>query len=205
MGSRRLLTQEQDQFLRENMKGRGNKELLELINKKFNLSLTLSQIKSYKKNRNLSSGLTGRFEIGSVPFNKGKKFPGRTNRTCFKKRESPHNTLSVGSEIVDGEGYVRVKIAEPNNWRVKHHILWEERNGPIPENHVVVFADQNRLNFDLENLILISRSELAICNKKKFLGPNSDISRAGVLVSRVIVQMGKRRVKTKKARQEAKK
>lgn len=69
----RLLTPEQHQFLENNVKGMGNQELTNLINDKFETDFTRQQIKTYKKNHNLSSGLTGHFPKGHVPINKGIK------------------------------------------------------------------------------------------------------------------------------------
>lgn len=69
----RLLTKEQDEFLRDNVIGIGNKELAELMNSEFNLNLTTEQIKSYKANYSLSSGLTGQFDKDHEPWNKGMK------------------------------------------------------------------------------------------------------------------------------------
>ena len=48
---------------------------------------------------------------------------------------------------------------EAGNRRRKHHLIWEKAYGPIPKGHLVIFADGNRDNFSLENLILISRSK----------------------------------------------
>ena len=76
----KLLTDEQAQFVRENVEHRGNQELADLVNKKFSTNFTRLQIKGWKRNHHLSSGLTGRFEKNHIPANKGKHNPtvGRT-------------------------------------------------------------------------------------------------------------------------------
>ncbi len=189
----RLLTAEQDSFLQANLKGIGNKVLADLINQKFDLSLTPIQIKTYKKNHNLSSGLTGQFEKGLVPYNKGKKCPGKTSSTSFQKGSIPHNTVPVGTELTKADGYMWVKIADPNKWRQKHILIWEEANGKRPSGHVIVFADQNRRNFELGNLVLVSREELFICNRKRLLFSDEELSKSGILISKVLAKAQKKK------------
>lgn len=58
-----------------------------------------------------------------------------------------------------------VKVAEPNVWKFKHRIVWELAHGEIPANSVICFKDGNKLNCELDNLILLTRGELAIVNK----------------------------------------
>ena len=188
----RLLTSEQDAFLKANIKGVDSKTLTDLINRKFDLSLTSTQIRTYKKNHNLLSGLTGRFEKGSIPPNKGKKYPGKTNTTSFKKGQVCHNKLPIGTELMKADGYVWIKIAEPNKWRQKHVLIWEAANGKRPLGHAIIFADQDRLNSDLNNLVLVSCEELLILNKKRLLFADEQLSRSGVLVSKVLAKTRKR-------------
>ena len=52
----RLFTEEQEKFIRDHAKGLYNKELADLVNKKFGLSITTSQVRAYKKNHKISSG-----------------------------------------------------------------------------------------------------------------------------------------------------
>lgn len=56
-------------------------------------------------------------------------------------------------------GYVEVKVAEPRTWRLKHRVVWEEANGPIPAGCNVQFRNGNTQDVRLENLFLISRAE----------------------------------------------
>lgn len=148
-------TEEQASFVRENIKGRTRKDLLEMFNAYFGLELGLNQITAYIKNHGLRSGIDSRFKSGQPSWNKGKKGIGGGGSTRFKKGQRPHNYKPLGSERVNGEGYVDVKIAEPNVWKTKHRLIWEEVNGPIPKDHVVIFGDGNRRNFALDNLLLV--------------------------------------------------
>ena len=86
-------------------------------------------------------------------------------KTMFKKGNTPLNHKLVGSERINVYGYVEVKISEPNVWKLKHRWLWEKHNGKIPEDMVLIFKDNNKLNICLDNLILISRAENAEINR----------------------------------------
>lgn len=104
-----------------------------------------------------------RFRKGHRPANKGKKLPPETYSkvapTMFRKGNVPANHRPVGSERVNVDGYVEIKVAEPNVWRQKHRVVWEQEYGPIPKGSNVQFRNGNRQDIRLENLYLISRRD----------------------------------------------
>jgi ribosomal protein S28E/S33 len=83
--------------------------------------------------------------------------------TMFKKGRKPHNTRQECEESKSTNGYTYVKIAD-NDWRLKHRVVYENVNGPIPADHIVVFKDNNHDNFDINNLELITKSENMLRN-----------------------------------------
>ena len=76
----------------------------------------------------------------------------------------PKNYRPVGSERVNVDGYVEVKVADPNKWRLKHRVVWEAVNGKIPKGFIVIFRDNDRTNTDIDNLMLIRRGTHAVLN-----------------------------------------
>ena len=68
-------------------------------------------------------------------------------------------TSEVGSERINVDGYIEIKVAEPNRWRVKHRVIWEQHNGAIPRGFNVQFKNHNPLDCRIENLYLISKAE----------------------------------------------
>ena len=41
------------------------------------------------------------------------------------------------------------------HWQSKHSLLWEQHHGrKVPKGHIVMFADGDRRNFDINNLML---------------------------------------------------
>lgn len=107
--------------------------------------------------------VAARFKKGHAPKNKGKKMSPETYakvaRTMFKKGNKTHNYRPVGSERVNVDGYVEVKVSDPGKWRLKHRIIWEEAYGPIPRGHNVQFRDGNSQNLNIDNLYIISRAD----------------------------------------------
>ena len=104
-----------------------------------------------------------RFTRGHVPANKGKRMPAATYakvaRTMFKPGHPNANHRPVGSERVNVDGYIEIKVAEPGKWRCKHRVIWEEANGPVPRGYNVQFKDRDKQNCALDNLYIISRAE----------------------------------------------
>lgn len=164
---------EHEDFIFENNKGISSKDLAVLINNHFGLNLNLSQIKAFRARHKLISGLTGRYEKGTVPFNKGKKWDEYVSkesqqgslRTAFKKGSTPVNHRPVGSErICSKDGYILIKTEEPNVWELKHRYVWEKEHGPIPKDKRLLLLDGVRTNCDLSNLKLVSFAVSSVMN-----------------------------------------
>ena len=181
-------TDEMKQFILDNYKGRYNQELADLFNQKFNTNITSRMIKSYKANNKLNSGLTGKFRKGQTPHNKGKKMPKevyeKVKHTMFAKGNVPPNHRPVGSERISKDGYIEVKVAEPNKWRLKQRVVYEEAKGEIPEGCPIIFLDGNKRNFDIDNLRCITRSELLYLNCNG-LNNSNEITETGILMARL--------------------
>ncbi|MHB8182844.1 MAG: HNH endonuclease signature motif containing protein, partial [Candidatus Desulforudaceae bacterium] len=109
----------------------------------------------------------------------------------------------VGTERVNADGYVDIKIQDgkaQKNWRGKHLLTWEEHHGrPVPPGHAVIFGDRNRRNFNPDNLILVSRKQLAIMNKNNLIQGNAELTRTGIIIADVLKKIGDRKGKRRKA------
>lgn len=195
-------TEEECQFLKDNVKGITLKELTNRYNKKFNMNLTESAIANRKNKLKLRSGISGgQFEKGHIPANKGKKGYMSQEQyekckiTMFKKGNVPPNRREIGSERIDKDGYVLVKIRDGylnKNWVLKHRLIYEQIHGKIPKNHKVVFADGNKRNFDPDNLLLVSYAEELIMNQRKLFTEDAELTKAGLNVAKVLNKAKKR-------------
>lgn len=185
-------------FIEENVKGITSIELTRLLNDRFGTDYGPNHIRAYMKNHKLTNGLNTCFKKGNEPFNKGLKgqcAPG-CEKSWFKKGQMPSNHKPIGSERIDSkDGYILIKTAEPRTWRHKHRVIWEQHNGPVPRNHVVIFLDGDKKNLDINNLGLISRSELKIMNQRGLIYDNAEATKTGVMIAKVIDTGHKRRKK----------
>jgi hypothetical protein len=188
-----LFTPEQAAFIKEYAHSRSNAELTGLVNSHFGLCLDVRQIKAFKKNHKISSGLDGRFPPGHAPANKGAKGVGGWKPTQFKKGHTPSNYRPVGSDRINVDGYIEIKVADPRKWKGKHVVVWEEQNGPVPKGYVVIFGDGNNRNFDLNNLLLVSRKQLATLNKKGLIQNDADLTRTGIIMADLYHKISERK------------
>jgi len=111
-------------------------------------------------------GTSQRFQKGLVPWNKGKKgvtYDGM-QATQFKPGQRPHNSVPVGTVLKRPDGYLWVKLAEPNEWTQVHRKNWQDVHGPIPPGKVLSFKDGNRANCAIDNLELITKRDVMLRN-----------------------------------------
>lgn len=127
----------------------------------------------------------GQFKKGSVPWNKGLKGYMGANRTSFKKGNTPPQHRQVGSERVSKDGYTYVKVAEPSLWKLKHRYIYEQHHGEIDKNVIISFADGDKQNFNIDNLILMTRSENVQMNQDKRYSENADITKTNLTVVKI--------------------
>lgn len=159
-------TTEEQQFMTEYVPGHSYREIQKAFIEKFGWEISLSQVNSYIGNHHLSTERTGRFQKGQEPPNKGKKgiCAAGCEKSWFKKGHIPANYRSVGSERVNVDGYIEVKVADPNKWKLKHRVVWESVNGKIPKGYIIIFRDNDKTNTDIDNLLLIKRGTHAVLN-----------------------------------------
>lgn len=148
-----------------------NRPICSVYNKAYFLGLKKSDA-FYKSDK--SGRLTGvlgsktRFTKGSTPWNKGVSHPstGRTKETQFKKGNRPHNYNPIGTTRFSKDGYLEMKITDPNKWAFVHRLEYEKHFGSVPENSIVVFKNGDKTDISKENLEAITRNE-AICRMHK--------------------------------------
>ena len=190
------------EYIHQHYKGTSYVTMAAQLKEVFGRDYTPGQIMGYYKNHKLNSGLTGRFEKGHVPPNKGRKgysAPG-AEKGWFQKGNQPWDTVPVGTVVTKGDGYLWKKIADQpgnwrHNWRQLHLIMWEEAHGPIPKGHLVIFKDGNRQNCVLENMALITQAENAVMNKQGLRYETAEHTETGILIAKVKIAASKRKKK----------
>lgn len=195
-------TKQEKAFMKSYVPGHSYKEIRDEFLKRFGYIPCKSFPNSYIKNNGLHTGRTGRFEKGHIPANKGKKMPKEIYEKCkgtmFKQGSIPPNILPVGTEKKLADGYIWVKTNDlqrakkKESWIQKHRAIYEKHYGEIPKEHVVIFLDRNRENFDPENLAAIKRSELARLNHQGLIYDDIDLTKAGIGIVRLSSKISER-------------
>jgi len=190
-------------FIKKHIAGRSYKEMAELFNKQhFRPPITVVQLNSFLGRHKLRSGLGRYFRPGHIPHNKGLKgvyFSG-SEKGWFKPCHKNASEKPVGSERINVDGCVEVKVSNrrkpaKRNWESKHAAIWEAANGKVPKGHMVIFADKNTRNFALDNLLLVSRKELAVMNHLGLIATDKDLTAAGKTVAGIKLLITKRKQK----------
>ena len=164
---RSKFNEEEKQFIRDNYIGITTPELTKLFNQKFNREEDNEVIRNWKKHNGLKTGID----------------------TRFKKNQVPHNYKPVGSEFISKyDGYTYVKIAEPNTWNLKQRVIYKQHYGDIATEDSIVFADQNKQNFDIDNLILVKRKVKLMAKNKRLFFNDKELTKTGMLIAELITK-----------------
>lgn len=139
-------TDEHNDFLRQTIPGRHVQEIAEAFELRFGIKLTKSQVRGKMRSLGVTSGVTGR------------------EKGC----ETPMSEIYQVGDEMESRGNVWVKVAKGGStgksrslyksglWKKKQNLVWERANGmELPEGHVILFADNDRKNFDPHNLVAV--------------------------------------------------
>ena len=197
------------EFVRDNSWGVSSKGMAEMVNKKFGTSFTATMMKQFRQRHGIKSGVTGWYQKGHAPGTKGKTIEeickhdpeklAKVRATQFKKGDRPLNEKAVGAIVTNSEGYVlrkkQMEGSQWERWEFLHRAVWEEHNGPVPDGMIVMFKDGNRQNCCIDNLMLVSRGELAVMAKRGYRFEDPDLTEAAVNMVRLKIMANKRKRK----------
>jgi len=158
-------TDEMLKFIEQNIHNTPSKEVTERFNVHFGTQLSVSAIRGTIQRNGYKSGLCTQFRKGFEPHNKGTKGLSKQNSGCFGQGQIPYNHRPIGTERPTKHGYIMIKTAEPNTWRLKSRHNYEQAYGPIPPAHIITYKDGDKTNCDPENLELLSMHTNARMNK----------------------------------------
>lgn len=189
--------EEEIAFLRANAPGKSYEEARRCFENQFGESVSVYAINGVYARYGIVNGIDQKIKKGNVPHNKGKKgvsYPG-TEKTQFQKGHKPWNYKPIGSERINSDGYAEVKIADPNVWKAKHILEWEKHHGNVPKGYAVVITGENRLDPKIEDLVLVSRKQLAIMNKRGYGFYSKETAETGKLLADLVSSTTKARKK----------
>lgn len=158
--TRLIITEEMKSWLQEHYQALTVNEMVPLFNHRFSTDRTYQQLKD-----NLSY-----YGIKSSKPNRGQC-------NINKRRVKP-----IGSERKSGDGYIEVKIAEPDVWETKQRIVWRKHFGDIPQGHFVRLRNGNRKDCSPDNLYLVDKRTNALLNKKFVVNQQPEHLRQSIIL-----------------------
>ena len=160
---RRRINIELTEWLRENARNYTIDDLLVMVNKKFKETYTRLQLQKYLVRNKIEYK--------------------------YKNKKNSHNMsrLPIGTEYTKKDGMVLVKIGR-NKWEYKQRYIYEQYYGKIPKNMYVIFLDQNRSNYDINNLRAITRRESSIISNQKIFSKSKEVTETAIEVAKLIIK-----------------
>lgn len=141
------------------------KELIEYLNKKYNLNLTKTLFVKYLY----------KHKIRCIDYNYSKV-------RNMKK-------VPIGYEYTKPDGMILVKVQKPDVWDYKQRVIYEKYyNVKLTNDDYIIFKNQNRNDFSIDNLMKITRHESAILSNKQMFSKNPEVTKLGVLVSKLMIK-----------------
>lgn len=191
--ARHVWSEEEISFLREVYPHYPNREIAKMLKDKFGIEISKRNLMNVKNRYNIPNKVipnSGCYRKGEIPWNKGKgmsdEIREKVKGTWFKKGQIPQNHRPVGSTRIDRDGYKLIKIAEPNKWRVYSRYIYEKTHGiKLKDDEAIIFADGDKSNFDIDNLVKVNRANLLYLNNKKLIFDDPELTKTGVNVSKV--------------------
>ncbi len=192
-----LWTEEMKDYLREQIQTHTIAQCAELIAKHFDVAMNHATVKGAMMRYNIHSPNNGYFPKGNVPHNKGKKMPQwvkdkvAASNTWFSKGHRPHNELPIGSQVIQKDGYIFEKVSDElkatahERWRPLQEVIYERHFGKIPTGNIVIFLDGDIHNFDIDNLMTVSKREHVRMNQFGMRFKNAELTKTGVNLTRL--------------------
>lgn len=99
----------------------------------------------------------------------------------------------IGSERIRDDGMVQVKVSK-DKWEYKQRLIYEKyHNVKLTDNDYIIFLDQDRTNFDINNLEKVTRYESSVLTNQKLFSKKSDLTKVGINVAQLIIKLKDKR------------
>ena len=126
-----------------------------------------------------------KFKKGQAAWNKGMKGYKPSPETLWKKGNTPHTARPIGYERINRDGHIEIKVEGHRQMVYKHRWTWEQHHGEIPKGMVVSFKNGIRTDCRIDNLILLTRSELTRLNQSYIKYSTPETHESCVLLAKI--------------------
>lgn len=106
----------------------------------------------------------------------------------INKAKDMGSKIPIGTEYVKDDGMVLVKIAK-DKWEYKQRMIYEQyHNVELTSDDYIIFLDQDRSNFNINNLRRINRRESSIIANQKLFSNQPIITETGIDIARLMIK-----------------
>ena len=141
-------------------------KLFWIAREKYNYSITKNQLRQYLYKR----------QIRYKDYNK-------------KMSRNMGLNIPIGTEYTKDDGMVLVKVAK-NKWKYKQRLLYEKyHNVKLNSDDYIIFLDQDRTNFDINNLKRITKHESSVLSNQYLFSKQKDVTETGIQIAKLIIKI----------------
>ena len=98
------------------------------------------------------------------------------------------DNIPIGTEYVKSDGMTLIKV-DKNKWKYKQRYIYEQYyNVELQDDDYIIFLNQNRNDFRIENLKRIKRGESAIMSNQKMFSKNPEITNLGIITAKLMIK-----------------
>lgn len=146
-------------------------DLLKVAKSKYHYDITKRQLQLYLSKRKIRYK---DYNVNKVKGNQGDNVP-------------------IGTERIKSDGMVQVKIAK-DRWEYKQRLIYSQyHNIELTSNDYIIFLDQDRTNFDINNLKRVSRRESSIVANQGLFFNEPNLTETGIEIAKLMIKAKDRR------------
>ena len=170
MSAKRIFTQEQIDWVRDNIQNMSTRECASAFSETFGEQLGQTQLRRLMKNNGISAS--------SLPNN---HTPVGTERyshyyKCMMVKVADSNVAGIQ------RGDERFRHIRNNSWKLKQNVVWEQEHGKsLPAHHVVIFLDVDRMNYEPDNLYAVPLCVAGTIHKMQMESEDPDIYKTALI------------------------
>ena len=102
-------------------------------------------------------------------------------RYCGLKAAHEVKDYPIGAERYRNKA---IEVKTPDGWKLKSIYIWEQANGKLPDGYRIMFADQNKSNFELDNLLAVTLREIFYMNRRGLITTCKELTKVGLAHAR---------------------
>ena len=96
--------------------------------------------------------------------------------------------IPIGTEYVKDDGMTLIKVSE-SKWKYKQRYIYEQYYGvELQSDDYIIFLNQDRTDFRIENLKRIKRNESAVISNQKMFSSNPELTTLGIATAKLMIK-----------------